>query len=347
MQIIKNALYLPLVMQLSKLLFFILLVPSIMAKAQILPSFGDSRSGSTGMQFLKIAPDARSLSIGGAYVATANDVAAMFWNPAGITAVDTGKINVQVSHTQYFGDISANYIGAVIKAGKNSFLGMQVMSMNYGTMDETTEFESGGTGRTFTLSNYYLGLTYAQILTSNFSFGLNARYANEGFPGVSIHNVLFDLGLKYNIGIKNARFGVNFSNFGINVNPQGKAQILKFTGVTDVSTFSSVTVPGVFRFGGAFDPIYEGHHQLTVAAQLNHPTDNNETYGLGTEYNYKNTFFGRLGYEFASDERYRAPSFGAGIKLKRNYGSLSIDYGFLAKNNLGSLHRITLGICIK
>lgn len=317
------------------------------AQAQILPSFGDSRSGSTGMQFLKIAPDARSLSLGGAYVAMANDVSAMFWNPAGITGVDTGKINVQLSNTRYFGDITSNYAGAVAKVGKLSYLGIQVFSMNYGSMKETTEFDPNGTGRTFAVTNYFIGLTYAKVLTNNFSFGVNGRYANEGFPGVTVHNILFDLGLKYDIGLKNARFGVNFSNFGLNVNPEGKAQVLKFNGPTDINSFTTVTVPGIFRLGAAIDPLIGKKHNVTVAAQLNHPTDNNETYSFGSEYTYKKIFYGRVGYEFASDERYRTPSAGAGLKLRRNFGGLTIDYGYLAKNRLGSLHRITLGICIK
>lgn len=334
-------------MQLIKFLLFICLCGTLQVHAQILPSFGDSRSGSTGMQFLKIAPDARSLSLGGAYVAMANDVSAMFWNPAGITGVDTGKLNLQLSNTRYFGDITSNYAGAVSKVGKLSYLGIQVFSMNYGSMEETTEFDPNGTGRTFAVSNYFIGLTYAKILTNNFSFGINGRYANEGFPGVSIHNVLFDLGLKYDIGLKNARFGVNFSNFGFNVTPEGKAQVLKFSGPTDVTNFTSVTVPGIFRLGAAIDPLIGKKHNITLATQLNHPTDNNETYSFGAEYTYKRLFYGRIGYEFASDEFYSAPSFGTGVKLKRKYGAITIDYGFLAKNRLGSLHRITLGICIK
>jgi hypothetical protein len=343
----KKGVNLPDKMRVTKLILIAAIGLSSTIKAQILPSFGDSRSGSTGMQFLKIAPDARSMSLGGAFVATTNDVSAMFWNPAGIAQTDTGKANIQLSHTRYFGNSSANFVGAVTKLGQHSFVGLQVFSMDYGKMEETTEFESQGTGRQFGINNYYVGLTYAQILTQSFSFGINARYANEGFPGVSIHNVLFDLGLKYNVGVKNTRFGVSFSNFGFNVNPEGNAQVLKFDGPTDISSFTTVTVPGMFRIGAAFDPLMGKTHNITVSAQLNHPTDNNETYGFGAEYSYKRFAYGRLGYEFGSDERYIAPAAGFGLKLQRNFGGLNLDYAFLAKERLGSLHRISLGINIR
>ena len=50
--------------------------------AQILPTFGNSRSGTSGMQFLKVWPDARSGALGGAVTAIVNDPSAAYWNPA-------------------------------------------------------------------------------------------------------------------------------------------------------------------------------------------------------------------------------------------------------------------------
>jgi hypothetical protein len=317
------------------------------AYAQILPSFGNSRTGGTGMQFLKISPDARSMSLAGAAVAVANDASAMYWNPAGITGVDTGKVNLMVSHSRYFGDINANYAGAVIRAGRHSFVGVQVFSMDYGDMKETTEFDPSGTGRTFGINNYFIGLTYAKVLTNNFSFGLNGKYTNESFAGINVHNVLFDLGLKYDVGVKHTRFGVNFSNFGLNVKPSGGVQVLKFDGMQNISNFSDISVPALFRLGIAFDPVHTNEHVLTLAGQLNHPTDNNETYVLAAEYSYLKIGYLRTGYEFGSDENYIGPSAGIGMKILRRFGGLTFDYGFVAKNRLGYNQRITLAILVR
>jgi hypothetical protein len=317
------------------------------AKAQLLPSFGNSRTGGTGMQFLKISPDARSMSLAGAAVAVANDASAMYWNPAGITGVDTGKVNLSLSHSRYFGDINSNYVGAVFKAGRHSFVGIQVFSLDYGDMKETTEFDPNGTGRNFGINNYFIGLTYAKVLTNNFSFGLNGKYANESFAGINVHNVLFDLGLKYDVGVKHTRFGVNFSNFGLNVKPTGGVQVLKFDGMQNISNFSDISVPALFRLGLAFDPIHNNEHVLTLAGQLNHPTDNNETYVLAAEYSYLKIGYLRTGYEFGSDENYIGPSAGLGLKILRRFGGFMLDYGFVARNRLGYNQRITLGIVIR
>ncbi|MBC7383754.1 MAG: PorV/PorQ family protein [Bacteroidia bacterium] len=329
------------------LLFIFCYLFTSSAQGQLLPTFGNSRTGGSGMQFLKIHHDARSTGMAGAVVGITNDVSALFWNPAGITKTDTGKVNFMLSHTRYYANTQVNFAGAVIKAGKLSYLGMQVLSLNYGDLEETTEFQPYGTGRNVNLSNVLVGLTYAKILTDNFSFGITGKWAHEGIADVRVNNFLFDLGLTYNIGLRYSRFGVTFSNFGLNVSPAGEVKILKLNGEKTLSNFSEVSVPSVFRVGGAFDPIHNNKNILTIAAQLNHPTDNNETFAFGAEYSYKRILFGRTGYEFGSDENYRLPTAGFGLRLPRKFGNLRFDYSFTNKARLGNLQRLTISICIK
>lgn len=327
--------------------FVLWMVMSTLAEAQILPTFGNSRTGGSGMQFLKVAPDARSLAMGGANVAVSNDLSSIYWNPAGITTMDTAQYYGMFSGTKYIGDVNSSYAAVGYKAGKLSFIALHVFAMNYGSMNETTELEPKGTGRTFSVSNYSIGLTYAKILTNNFSFGLNGKFANEGFAGVNINNFLFDLGLKYNVGVKNTRFGISFSNFGLNVSPSGTVSVLKFSGDQNISTYSNLTVPAIFRLGAAFDPISVGDHQVTISGQLNHPTDNNETYAIGGEYRYMGILSLRTGYEFKSDAAFVFPSVGFGLKLLKKFGGITMDYGFVAKNALGNMQRLTLAFHIR
>jgi len=320
---------------------------SVNSNAQLLPTFGNSRTGGSGMQFLKIQHDARSTAMAGAVVGISNDVSALYWNPAGITSSDSGKVNFMLSNTRYYANTSANFAGAIIKSGPLSFIGLQFLSLNYGDMEETTVFQPYGTGRNVNLSNVLIGLSYAQILTDNFSFGITGKWAHEGIADVRVNNFLFDLGLTYNIGIKHSKFGVTFSNFGLNVSPTGEVRILKLNGDNTVSNFSEVSVPSIFRVGGAFDPIHTNNHILTLAGQLNHPTDNNETFAVGTEYSYKRLFYGRAGYEFGSDENYSFPTTGFGLRLPKKYGNFRFDYSLSTKARLGNLHRLTLSMCIR
>lgn len=324
-----------------KKVFFISVFSILFLKAesQVLPSFGNSRSGTAGMQFLKISPDARAASMAGSFIAIANDVSALYWNPAAITRMEKYKWNVAANHSRYFAGISQNHLGATLKANDQNYWGLQVMSIGTGQMDETTEFQPTGTGRTFSSDHLLIGVSYARILTQNFSFGLSTKYAREGIPGYGVNNVLFDLGLHYDVGVWNTRFAVTLNNFGINVQPQGEVTILKYTGQQTINEFQTVSVPGLFRVAAAFDPIRKENHNLTVSAQLNHPTDNNETIAIGLEYTMRKIFFLRAGYEFGQDEN-GFPPMGAGFLIKRKFGDIRLDYAFINKVRLGNIHRI-------
>ncbi len=332
-----------------KILLIIIVVSTHLTSVaqDFLPSFGNSRTGGSGMQYLKITPDARSSAMGGAVVGLINDVSALYWNPAGITSIDTGKVSILTSHTRYFAGNSVNFAGAVFKPGKLSYVGISVLSLNFADMDETSEFQPKGTGRKINISNTLIGLTYAKILTQSFSFGISSKWAHEAIGDIQTNNILFDLGLKYNIGLMGSRFGVTFTNFGLNVSPEGEINILKLSGVQNVKNFSEVSAPANFRVGAAFEPLNKGMHKITLAAQLNHPTDNNETFATGAEYALKKLLFLRSGWEFGADESYNFPPLGLGVKLPIYKGILSIDYGFVSKLRLGNLNRLTLALTIK
>ncbi|MCX6187052.1 MAG: hypothetical protein NTU43_08665, partial [Bacteroidetes bacterium] len=139
----------------------------------------------------------------------------------------------------------------------------------------------------------------------------------------------------------------SFSNFGMNVSPEGDVSVLKLSGNQKISNYSEVSAPAAFRVGVAFDPINKGMHKLTLAGQLNHPTDNNETFSTGAEYSYKRLLHVRSGWEFGADESYNFPPLGMGIKLPFSNCPLTIDYSMVSKQRLGNLNRITLALTIR
>ena len=309
--------------------------------AQVIPSFGGSRTGTTGMQFLKISPDARSAGLAGNGIATVSDLSSTYWNPAGLVKLDSQKIHFQFGHTAYFADLAMEY-GAVAFRFEESALALSIISLNSGDMNVTTEFQPNGTGEVFSSSSSTFSISFAKYLTDRFNFGVNLKLARESLAGINTNNALLDFGFQYDIGLANTRFAVSMTNFGFNVSPSGELKLLKLTGAESADDFEQISVPAVFRIGMAWDALTTNKHLLTALAQLNHPTDNNETFGLAAEYSYQDIFFWRMGYELGADEQ-GIPSFGAGLKTKRNFGSFSIDYGFNNKNRLGTTHRFTLG----
>lgn len=309
------------------------------AQRSLIPSLGDSRSGTSGFQFLKINPDARSAGLGGANVADAADGSALYLNPA-LAAQMSGN-QVYIGHTQYFTDITLNYASYVHRYRGMAF-GGSLMYLDSGEMDETNEFFPTGTGRTFRTVHLAAGLSFAQELSNLFSYGISAKYLDERIEEVESQSVVFDIGFFYRVGDTGLRFAVGLNNFGFDATPEGETTRQTLDGEVVETDFEDVSPPTMFLIGAAYETYTTDDFSVTTFAQITNPSDNAERFSFGAELDYINQFFIRGGYEFGVDEAV-LPSFGAGFKLPISRGyRLGIDYGFSTRDRLGSMHRFAL-----
>jgi hypothetical protein len=309
------------------------------AQQSLIPSLGSSRSGTSGFQFLKINPDARSASLGGSNVADAIDGSALYLNPA--LAAQMSDNQVYLGHTQYFADISLNYASYVHRYRGMAF-GGSLMYLDSGEMDETNEFFPTGTGRTFRTVHLAAGLSFAQELTNLFSYGVTAKYLDERIEEVESQSVVFDVGFFYRVGDTGLRFAVGLNNFGLDATPEGETTRQTLDGEVVETDFEDVSPPTTFRIGAAYDIYSNDSFDVISFAQVTNPSDNAERFSLGSELEYLDQFFVRAGYEFGVDEAL-LPSFGAGFKFPFSEGyKLGVDYGFSTRDRLGSMHRFAL-----
>ncbi|MFN5842920.1 MAG: hypothetical protein ACK45G_06780 [Bacteroidota bacterium] len=100
---------------------------AVQAHAQLLPSFGGTRTGTTGFQFLKITPDARGAGLSGCMLAVTDDLSASFWNPAGLTKLDTQKVHLMVSQTQYTAASTMSFASAAYRVDNAPVLSASVL----------------------------------------------------------------------------------------------------------------------------------------------------------------------------------------------------------------------------
>ncbi len=326
------------------IIFFSLL--TWQANAQILPKYGDSRTGSTGFQFLKINPDARSTGMAESNSATVDDLSSMLFNPAGLSQIDTSSIHIAGGMTQYMAGSSLKHclIGKKINYGTS--VGVQVIQFGSGEMPVTTEFMPSGTGQTFRFNDLCVGVSLAKILTDNFSFGVSLKYLNERTAGIINQNMVADFGFQYNVGKGHTRFAVAISNFGAGSKPDGNFSQLTLLGQSAQSSFEAVAVPAIFRLSISKDILFGKEHALTVNGQLNHPTDNNETLAFGAEYSWRKTLYARTGYTFGMDEK-GFPCAGLGYTLPKRWGGFQVNYSFITKPLAGPIHRLGFSFNIR
>ena len=325
---------------------FLLTLTAIPSSAQIVPSFGSDRAGTSGFQFLKIPVDARSAAMGQAVVANAFDASSTFWNPA-LTAQNTG-FQLGANHTAYFADVSLDFFAASFHlAGPRITLGASLQSMNSGEMDVTTEFQPFGTGETFRSISMAGGLTFSQQLTDLFSYGVTTKLVRENVAEIVTNTVVFDLGIFYRVGTTGAQVAVAIRNFGLDGTPSGEIDRIAFgEGIITEDEFERITPPTTFLLGLTYT-LFQANtmNDLIVSAQLNNPNDNAESLNFGAEYTWNSLLMLRTGYQFGIDE-YTLPSAGAGIMLPLSGPELRFDYGFSRLERLGNVHRVSLNVAL-
>ncbi len=318
-------------------------------RAQIVPNLGGQRAGISAFQFLKLGVGARGVAMGESFVAVANDASALYWNPAGLVQFEENQ--AFASHTDYVVDISHEYFGAVYHLSPQDAVGAAVTSLHMAKMEITTELQPYGTGRFFSFGDVGVGVTYARRMTDQFSFGTTVRYVEETLDVLKMRSVMVDIGTYYWTGLNTIRFAVVISNFGADVKPTSPEQpVYTFGGSSSVPSFQSYSLPTVFRFGVAFEPLQTEQQQLTASIQLNHPNDNSEHVRIGLEYGWEKTLYLRCGVkrtigqqlfgaDATSDEAF---SVGAGFAGSLGFSNVSADYSYTSFTLLGTVHRFSL-----
>ncbi len=321
----------------KKIFLFILLIGmmSFEIKAQLFPVLGGQRAGISTVQFLKIGVGGRASAMGDAFIAVANDVSALYWNPAGLSQFSENQIII--SHNEWVVDINHDFLGAVYHLDNDNSFGIAFTSLTMDKMKVTTEFAPFGTGEYFGFNDIAIALTYSRKMTEQFSFGGTIRYMEETLDKLKMRGMMIDLGTFYWTGLGSTRFAVTVSNFGNDLAPDGEVVLV---GNRKESEWQSFSPPTIFRIGFAFEPVEDEINRLTASFQLNHPNDNSENFVVGTEYSYNKMFYLRAGYKFNVDEQNY--SFGAGVSLPISIAKVSVDYAFSNFTRLGSAHRFSL-----
>ncbi|PIE53200.1 hypothetical protein CSA37_02325 [Candidatus Fermentibacteria bacterium] len=296
-----------------------------------------AKVGTSGAQFLKIGVGARAVAMGGAFIATADDPSAAYWNPGALVRVPGTQ--VQFSGTKYFSEIMyGNGIVTHEMAGVGTFA-LQFGLLSSGDIDLTT-VENPSTGETFTCSDMVVGLTFSRMLTDRFSAGLTAKYVREAWDDVSAGGMAVDLGTLYDTGFKTLRIGMSIQNFGPELQPGGKEQTWN-NGNDSTTTYQPYSMPMTFKLGLAMDVVDQGPHQMTVEVDASHPNDNVEQISIGTEYWYNNMIALRGGYRVNTDEE--GLTAGAGFAVPMGGKTLNLDYAYQDFNRLEMVHRASLG----
>lgn len=310
--------------------------------------------GTTAAQFLKLGVGARPIAMGGTFVAHANDLSALYWNPAGLTNL-TGA-SVQFTHTQYVADINYNFAAFGTTLGGAGTLAASILYLDSGDMMVRTTREPEGTGERFKVHNLALQVSYARALTDRFSIGGNLKFIQEKIWHSSASTVAFDIGTLFTTPYERLRLGASFSNFGPKMQMNGRDIIFSQDPtpgqdgnveiVNSEYLLDRHPLPLLFRIGISWDALQWSDHHVVISTDAAHPNDNYEYLNLGAEYDFRRLVYLRGGYRnlFETDGEQGA-TFGGGLDLRID-GALRarFDYAYASFGRLDNTHWFTVDL---
>ena len=313
-----------------------------------------SKSGTTAAQFLKINIGPRAMGMGSAFTATASDMSAIYWNPAGLAnnLSNDGYFN----HTNWIADVDVEFAALSSYIDGFGTIGafVSVAKEIDGDLVRTVEHPEG-TGELFDAGGISFGITYARQLTDHFSMGFNFKYIQERIWHMNAQGFALDIGALYKIDILNEfRIGANISNFGTKMKLSGRDALeVKSVGQGNQGNLINTSIeldefslPLIFRVGVAADLLKGDAFRFTLGLDAVHPNDHTEYVNVGGEFGWNEILFVRAGYKslFERDTE-QGLTFGVGFNFRlTNVLKFLFDYAYQDFGRLESVHYISIGI---
>lgn len=314
-------------------------------------------------EFLNIGAGARGLSMGGAQVASVNDVSAGYWNPAGLTQVKDHP-SIALMHAEYFAGIGKyDYAAIALPVSDNKrTLGLSILRFAVDDIPNTLYLmEPDGSINydnisSFSSADWAFILSLAQVVKENkshrLSFGVNAKVIHRNVGtfarawGFGLDAGVQMTGDRWSLGIMARDITTTFNTWNFTFTDREK-EVLFLTNNDIPVRSTEITAPRLI-LGGAYD--FKVNDKVGIKAELNldltfdgrrntliNSNVLNVDPRLGVEGNLKNLFFLRAGiYNFQrvlleTDLNNREktwifqPGAGAGFILSKTF---HIDYAF-------------------
>lgn len=333
-----------------KNLFFVLCVVWIAES-------GISAQSKYAGEFLNLGAGARASALGGAMIATVNDVTAGYYNPAGLMQLRYGQI--AYNHTRLFiSDINYDFGAFAMPWKDHQSLGFSVVRLGVDNIPHTEAYRILPNGdieiidpdqydpsqhRTrvrnyFNYASYAFIFSYARRYDDNLTLGANAKLIHHGHRYASANGIGFDVGAQYRYTDR-LLLG---------------AALQDLTGTLVAwNTGKREWIRPSLRLGAAYGFPIGDDHCLIPMLDAEHRFENRRSaaqwhwgswsmdFHTGLEYQYKKSLFLRMGYN-----ELNAWTFGTGIKL----GLFQMDYAYTylnGNNVLGNIHRIHVQFDLK
>lgn len=293
--------------------------------------------GTSAATFLQLGFGARPIGFAEAFTPVANDVSALYYNPAGLAypgindeKSSAGAYEILASQSLLIEDVRMTQIGLV-----NRPFGLSVTHLSLGGIEQRTT-ETIAPEATVGASGLAVGASYARKI-GVVGFGVTGKYIRESIASYSADSFALDLGALYRFESRPVSVGLDLANMGAPIRYVDQ----------------SYALPMIVRLGAAYGLTKDFPHALVL--QLDKPFGEGVNARLGFEYRGFGPIALRAGYRTYSGAQRSAAlgkSLGSttsaladfygmtlGAGLRTAYGDL--DYALVPSGELGTAHRMS------
>lgn len=272
--------------------------------------------GTDAAPFLKVDTGARSVGMGGAFAAVADDASAIFHNPAALALA--GRKEIMFSHTEWVEGIRNETLSYVHPTGTDWAFGGGARMLFSGPMKK---YDRNGVDLGhFSHNEGFFSAGAALGLGDNFSAGLAVKYIYQDADKESASAYAADAGLLYYDDY--LRFALAMENAG------SKLKLYQ----------DKFSLPSGYKAACA----WQAMESSWLTAQVTYRPIGGYSVAAGAEHKFvvlrDNNVFARAGY-MSRDGSYA----GSGLALGLGVGnsSLKLDYAFTPFGDLGNVHRFS------
>lgn len=296
----------------------------ILGVGSVYGDFFSNRDNATrGPELLKWDPSARSAGLGGAYAGVANDLGALYWNPAGLQQLERPEL--QLSHTRVYGDQSISVAGVGWPTWRGGHRETWGLGVTYSAMDPFDVVSQNSTVGQARVSEGVASLSYARPLGPS-QLGVTAKFVTQDLYIAQGQTYALDVGILQKSEDSRWTWGVSAANMGPSMTLGNKNIGLPLVLRTGVSRLFPIGARGQWIF--------------TVQGDV--PIDDTVQGHGGVEYQTEIGGDWRAAVRGGIQTQEAQGRWALGANLER--GPLVLHYTFSENADLGAINRFELSI---
>ncbi|MEW6097115.1 MAG: PorV/PorQ family protein [bacterium] len=274
--------------------------------------------GENCASFLKIAVGPRAVGMGEAFVGVADDVTAIYWNPAGLSQINIRQFIFM--HNLWFEDINHDFIGVTVPWKEEQVLGFGIIGLFIDNLERRRDENDLIPIGTFKATDQAFIISWADK-----DVGISIKLISQEIDDKKGTGLAFDLGWLHQLR-EDIKIGLVLQNW----NEMEELKIYK----------KKFNYPALIRTGISYKK-----DNLLLAIDLYKPFDNKLSIHLGLEKKIYEKFLVRCGYRYKlkkiTNEFLSGITLGFGYKFKEVY---QLDYAYVPYQDLGDTHRMSIMI---